>query len=190
MQRVLGYSALQTGLAMLPAAVGIGAISLFVSARLSARLGARTVLLAGLALLISAMALLSRIPVDAGYATDLLPVMLLISGGGLVLPALATLGMSGAKESDAGLASGLFNTTQQAGMAIGVAVLSTLAASRTEELLAAGRDQAAALTGGYRLAFTVSAGLLAAAFATGLAMPHSRAVATKRSTSLRSTSAS
>nr|BFE84406.1 hypothetical protein GCM10020093_070070 [Planobispora longispora] len=168
MQRVLGYGALDTGLAMLPAAVGIGSISLFVSARLSARFGARTVLLAGLALLVGAMSLLTRIPVDAGYVTHLLPVMLLISGGGLVLPALATLGMSGAQESDAGLASGLFNTTQQVGMAIGVAVLSTMAASRTEHLLAAGESQASALTGGYQLAFAISAGLLVAAFAVGL----------------------
>ncbi|MEU4422849.1 MFS transporter [Actinoplanes sp. NPDC024001] len=168
MQKVLGYGALETGLAMLPAAVGIGAISLFASARLTARFGARTVLLSGLVLLISAMGLLTRIPVDAGYVTHLLPVMLLISGGGLVLPALATLGMSGARESDAGLASGLFNTTQQVGMAIGVAVLSTLAASRTEHLLAAGQDQALALTDGYRLAFTTSAGLLLAAFVVSL----------------------
>jgi EmrB/QacA subfamily drug resistance transporter len=163
MQKVLGYGALETGLAMLPAAVGIGAISLFASARLSARFGERNVLLAGLVLLIAAMVLLSRIPVRAGYVTDLLPVMLLISGGGLVLPALATLGMSGARESDAGLASGLFNTTQQVGMAIGVAVLSTLAAARTENLLAAGSPAAEALTEGYRLAFTTSAGLLVAA---------------------------
>ncbi|GGS68459.1 MFS transporter [Planobispora rosea] len=168
MQRVLGYGALDTGLAMLPAAVGIGSISLFASARLGARFGARAILLAGLALLIGAMSLLTRIPVNADYVTHLLPVMLLISGGGLVLPALATLGMSGARESDAGLASGLFNTTQQVGMAIGVAVLSTLAASRAEQLLAAGGSQASALTGGYRLAFTVSAGLLAAAFVVGL----------------------
>ncbi|WP_431907125.1 MFS transporter [Nonomuraea jabiensis] len=168
MQRVLGYGALDTGLAMLPAAVGIGSISLFVSARLSARFGARTVLIAGLALLIAAMLLLTRVTVDAGYVTHLLPPMLLISGGGLVLPALATLGMSGAQESDAGLASGLFNTTQQVGMAIGVAVLSTMAASRTGELLAAGAGQAAALTGGYRLAFGISAGLLVAAFAVAL----------------------
>ncbi|NUW43778.1 MFS transporter [Nonomuraea rhodomycinica] len=168
MQRVLGYGALDTGLAMLPAAVGIGAISLFVSARLSARFGARAVLLSGLVLLIAAMLLLTRVSVDAGYLTHLLPVMVLISGGGLVLPALATLGMSGARESDAGLASGLFNTTQQVGMAIGVAVLSTMAASRTGELLAAGAGQAAALTGGYRLAFGISAGLLVAAFAVGL----------------------
>ncbi|MDR8408015.1 MFS transporter [Nonomuraea sp. 3-1Str] len=168
MQRVLGYGALDTGLAMLPAAVGIGSISLFVSARLNARFGARAVLLAGLVLLFAAMLVLTRVTVDAGYVTHLLPPMLLISGGGLVLPALATLAMSGARESDAGLASGLFNTTQQVGMAIGVALLSTMAASRTGELLATGAGQAAALTGGYRLAFTISAGLLLAAFAVAL----------------------
>ncbi|MFC7531938.1 MFS transporter [Actinoplanes sp. GCM10030250] len=168
MQKVLGYTALQTGLAMLPAAVGIGAISLFASARLTSRFGARTVLLAGLTMLISAMALLSQIPVRADYVTHLLPPMLLISGGGLVLPALATLGMSGARESDAGLASGLFNTTQQVGMALGVAVLSTLAASRTDGLLTAGADQATALTSGYRLAFTLSAALLLTAFLIGV----------------------
>ncbi|ETK30707.1 MFS transporter [Microbispora sp. ATCC PTA-5024] len=170
MQRVLGYGALDTGLAMLPAALLIGSVSLFVSARLSARFGARAVLVAGLALLVGAMLLLTRIPVDAVYVTHLLPVMLLLAGGGLVLPALATLGMSGAGESDAGLASGLFGTTQQVGMAVGVAVLSTLAASRTDELLAAGAGEAAALTGGYRLAFAVSAGLLGAAFAVALAV--------------------
>ncbi|NJP94936.1 MFS transporter [Nonomuraea sp. FMUSA5-5] len=168
MQRVLGYGALETGLAMLPAAVGIGTISLFVSARLSARFGPRTVLISGLVLLIAAMLLLTRVSVDAGYVTHLLPPMLLISGGGLVLPALATLGMSGARDSDAGLASGLFNTTQQVGMAIGVAVLSTMAASRTGDLLAAGAGEAAALTGGYRLAFGISAGLLLAAFVVAL----------------------
>ncbi|MEW9550555.1 MFS transporter [Nonomuraea sp. NPDC050783] len=170
MQRVLGYGALETGLAMLPAAVGIGSISLFVSARLAARLGARTVLMAGLVLLAAALVLLARVPVDATYAAHLLPSMVLIAGGGLVLPALATLGMSGARESDAGLASGLFNTTQQVGMAVGVALLSTMAAGRTGELLAAGASQAAALTGGYRLAFGIAAGLLVAAFAVALAV--------------------
>ncbi|MEU4230174.1 DHA2 family efflux MFS transporter permease subunit [Nonomuraea sp. NPDC026600] len=168
MQKVLGYSALETGLAMLPAAVAIGGISLFVSARLNTRFGERPVLLVGLALLLGAMGWLTRVPVTADYVTDLLPVMLLIAGGGLVLPALTTLGMSGAKADDAGLASGLFNTTQQVGMAIGVAVLTTLAASRTEELLSAGRSQAVALTGGYTVAFTISAALLVTAFVVAL----------------------
>ncbi|GAA4208982.1 MFS transporter [Microbispora amethystogenes] len=168
MQHVLRYGALGTGLAMLPAAVSIAVVSLFVYPRLAMRFGARGVLLAGLALLIGAMGWLARVPVDARYATDLLPVMVLIMGGGLVLPALTTLGMSGARSDDAGLVSGLFNTTQQIGMATGVAVLSTLAASRTEGLLADGASGAVALAGGYRLAFTVSFILLVAAFAVGL----------------------
>jgi EmrB/QacA subfamily drug resistance transporter len=170
MQKVLGYGALATGLAMLPAAVAIGGVSLFVSARLNTRFGERAVLVAGLVLLLGAMGWLTRVPVQASYAVDLLPVMLLIAGGGLVLPALTTLGMSDAKADDAGLASGLFNTTQQIGMALGVAVLSTLAASRTGVLLASGASEAAALTGGYRLAFTVSAGLLVAALVVSLAV--------------------
>ncbi|MEV3926008.1 MFS transporter [Actinomadura coerulea] len=168
MQQVLGYSALGTGLAMLPAAVSIGAVSLLASARLSNRFGERFVLVAGLVLLIGAMAWLTTVPVDADYVTDLLPVFVLIAGGGLVLPSLTGLGMSSARPEDAGLASGLFNTVQQVGMALGVAVMTTLAASRVESLRADGRDTAAALTGGYHLAFTVSAGLLVAALAVSL----------------------
>ncbi|MFI9511295.1 DHA2 family efflux MFS transporter permease subunit [Nocardia sp. NPDC052566] len=163
MQRVLGYGALKTGLAMLPAALAIGGVSLLLSARLVARFGARTVLIAGLVLLLAGMTWLARLPVDGSYVVDLLPMMVLIAGGGLVLPALTGLAMSGAEADDAGLASGLFNTTQQVGMAIGVAVLSTLAASRTGELLGSGATEAEALTSGYRLAFAVAAALLLAA---------------------------
>lgn len=164
MQKVLHYSALATGLAMLPAAVAIGGVSLFVSARLNTRFGERAVLLAGLVLLFGAMLKLTAVPVDADYVTDLLPVMLLIAGGGLVLPALTSLGMSDAEPADAGLVSGLFNTTQQVGMAVGVAVLSTLAAARTEADSASGATEPAALTAGYHVAFTTAAILLAAAF--------------------------
>ncbi|MEV0076977.1 MFS transporter [Nocardia neocaledoniensis] len=163
LQKVLGYNASQTGLAMLPAAVAIGGVSLFVSARLITRFGGRAVLVTGLVLLLAGMLWLTRLPVRADYVLDVLPMMVAIAGGGLVLPALTGLGMSGAAADDAGLASGLFNTSQQVGMAIGVAVLSTLAASRTSAELAAGASEAAALTSGYRLAFTVAAGLLAAA---------------------------
>ncbi|MFG2027664.1 MFS transporter [Streptomyces sp. NPDC048825] len=170
LQKVLGYGAAETGLAMLPAAAVIGAVSLGVSARLNGRFGERNVLLAGIVLLIGVLALLARVPVQASYAVDLLPVMLLAAGFGLALPALTTLGMSGANEEDAGLASGLFNTTQQIGMALGVAVLSTLAASRTESLATEGRTTAEALTGGYRLAFAVGAGLLVIAFAVAFTM--------------------
>ncbi|MFJ3586095.1 DHA2 family efflux MFS transporter permease subunit [Streptomyces sp. NPDC090127] len=168
LQKVLGYGAAETGLAMLPAALVIGAVSLGVSARLNARFGERAVLLTGLALLVVMLGLLTRVPVHASYVTDLLPVMLLAAGFGLALPALTSLGMSGAKESDAGLASGLFNTTQQIGMALGIAVLSTLAAARTTSLTEAGRPAAEALTSGHHLAFGVGAGLLVAAFAVAL----------------------
>ncbi|GLX21894.1 MFS transporter [Streptomyces lavendulae] len=163
LQQVRGYGAAATGLAMLPAALAIGGISLGGAAKLIARHGERRVLLTGLALLVAGLALLTRLPVRADYVTDLLPVMLLASGFGLALPALTTLGMSGADERDAGLASGLFNTTQQIGMALGVAVLSTLAASRTEALTAAGTARPEALTSGYHLAFATGAGLLLAA---------------------------
>ncbi|WP_329102958.1 DHA2 family efflux MFS transporter permease subunit [Micromonospora sp. NBC_01699] len=169
LQNVLGYGAAATGLAMLPAATAIGAVSLGASARLNRRFGERSVLVAGIVSLIGMLGLLSRLPVHADYVTDLLPVMLLAAGFGLALPALTALGMSGAGDDDAGLASGLFNTTQQIGMAVGVAVLSTLAAGRTDGLLAEGASGAAALTGGYRLAFTVGAGLLVAALAVTLA---------------------
>ncbi|MER5892155.1 MFS transporter [Streptomyces sp. NPDC001876] len=168
LQNVLGYGAAETGLAMLPAAAVIGAVSLGVSARLNARFGERAVLLAGILLLIGALGLLTRVPVQAQYVTDLLPVMLLAAGFGLALPALTALGMSGAGDDDAGLASGVFNTTQQIGMAVGVAVLSTLAAGRSERLLAEGHSRADALTSGYQLAFAVGTGLLVAAFALAL----------------------
>ncbi|MGP3637028.1 MFS transporter [Streptomyces sp. 24-1644] len=168
LQNALGYGAAETGLAMLPAAAVIGAVSLGVSARLNARFGERGVLLAGIVLLVGALGLLTRLPAHADYVTDLLPVMLLAAGFGLALPALTTLGMSGAGDEDAGLASGFFNTTQQIGMALGVAVLSTLAATRTDSLLAAGHTRAEALTSGYHLAFGVGTGLLVTAFAVAL----------------------
>jgi hypothetical protein len=97
------------------------------------------------------------------YPLHLLPTMLLLGGFGLAFPAMITLAMSGAADSDAGVASGLVNTTQQVGAALGVAVLSTLAAAQTGRLLAAGRPAADALTGGYHVAFGTGAVLAAAA---------------------------
>jgi EmrB/QacA subfamily drug resistance transporter len=170
LQRVLGYGAAATGLAMLPAAGMIGAVSLGVSARLNARFGERAVLLAGLALLVVLLGLLARVPEHARYGPDLFPIMLLVGGFGLALPALTTLAMSGADSSDAGLASGLFNTTQQLGGALGVATLATLAAARTDHALAAGSEPAAALTAGYHAAWAVGATLIAAAFTLALVL--------------------
>ncbi|MQY12176.1 putative multidrug resistance protein MdtD [Streptomyces sp. RB5] len=161
MQQVLGYGAGKTGLAMLPAALMIGAVSLGLSARLMNAYGPRAVLLTGLALLTIALGLLLRTPAtDAVFVRDLLPTMLLISGGGLVLPSMMTLGMSAARPEDAGVVSGLFNTGQSVGSALGVAVLSTLAAGRTRSLLASGHSRAEALTGGFHLAFAISTALV------------------------------
>jgi hypothetical protein len=168
MQHVLGYGAAATGLAMLPAAVTIGVTALLISARLITRFGARNVLISGLIMLTAALARLPRLPVHAGYAADIFPTMVLIAGGGLAMPAAAGLAMSGAREDDAGLVSGLYNTTQQLGAAIGAAVLMTLSASRTSTLLHGGTSTPAALMGGYHLAFTVGAGLLLAAIAVSI----------------------
>ena len=98
---------------------------------------------------------------DGEYLTDVLPVMLLLGmGAGLAFPSLMTLAMSGATQEDSGLASGLVNTTLQVGGAIGLAVLATLATSRTENLLADGSSPAAALNSGYHLAYLIGAGLV------------------------------
>jgi EmrB/QacA subfamily drug resistance transporter len=158
MQRVLGYGAADSGLGLLPTAVVIGAVSLGGSARLTARFGARAVLLTGLVLVATALARLTWLPVHGSYFADLLPALLLFgAGGGLTLPALATLGMSAASAEDAGRVSGLFNTSQQIGAAAGVALLSAIAAARTGHLLSTREPLAAALTGGYREAFGAGA---------------------------------
>jgi EmrB/QacA subfamily drug resistance transporter len=164
LQDVRGYGAAETGLAMLPAAATIAVVSLGFSARLNGRFGERNVLLAGIALLVVALGLLTRLPTDAGYPVDLLPTMILAGGFGLAISALTALGMSSASPADAGVVSGLFNTAQQVGGALGVAVLSTFAATRTRSLVADGHDRASALTGGFHVAFGIGTGLLVAAF--------------------------
>ncbi|MGH9187901.1 MAG: MFS transporter, partial [Acidimicrobiales bacterium] len=164
LQRVLGYDEVEIGLAFLPVALAIGTLSLGFSARLSARFGARRVLLPGLALIATGLAVFARAPVDADYIVDVLPAMLLLGvGGGLSFPALMTLAMSGATVSDSGLASGLVNTTQQVGGALGLAVLATLSTSRSDRLVADGATAATALTSGYHLAFAIAAGMVATA---------------------------
>jgi EmrB/QacA subfamily drug resistance transporter len=164
LQLVLRYDPLQIGLAFLPVAVAIGALSFRFAAQLNTRFGPRAVLLAGLASMAAGLALFIRAPMAANYVVDVLPSMLLLGiGGGLSFPAVMTLGMSGATESDAGLVSGLVNTTAQVGGSLGLAVLATLATSRTDQLLASGQSGPAALTGGYHLAFGIAAGLVAAA---------------------------
>jgi len=161
MQLVLGYDALQIGLAFLPVAVAIGGLSVGLSARLAQRFGERRVLLAGLTLILAGLILFTQAPVDGQYLTDLLPTMLLLGiGAGVSFPMMMTLAMSGATESDAGLASGLVNTTAQVGGALGLAVLATVSTARTVALLAAGESGARALTSGFHLAFGIGAGLV------------------------------
>ncbi|MFC8096880.1 MFS transporter [Streptomyces sp. NPDC057301] len=156
LQRVLGYGELLTGTAFLPAPIAIGVLMLGLSARTVDRYGAYRVLLAGLVLIVAGMALLSRAPVDGSYLTDVLPPLLLLAAGfAAAMPALTGIAMAGAREEDAGLASGLFNTTQVVGGSLGLAVLSVLAASRTDGLRERGTELVAATAAGYQLAFQV-----------------------------------
>lgn len=139
LQRVLGYSELATGTAFLPAPIAIGVLMLTLSARTIARFGPYRVLLAGLVLITGGMALLSRAPADGSYVADVLLTMLLLAAGfAAAMPAVTGLAMTGAREEDAGLASGLFNTTQVVGGSLGLAALTTLSASRTERLTGGG----------------------------------------------------
>jgi len=164
LQNVMGYDAIETGLAFLPVSLGIGVLSLSFAPKLILRFGARTVLLPSLALIAIGLGLMTQAPADAEFVVDLLPAMLLLGiGAGVTFPALMTLAMSGATPSEAGLASGLVNTSLQVGGAVGLAVLATLSTSRTENLLADGESTASALTGGYHLAFGVAAGIVVAA---------------------------
>ncbi|MER7921747.1 MFS transporter [Streptomyces sp. NPDC096057] len=164
LQRVLGFSELLTGTAFLPAPVAIGALMLGLSARTIGRYGAYRVLLAGLLLIVAGMTLLSRAPADGSYARDVLPALLLLAAGfAAAMPALTGLAMSGAREEDTGLASGLFNTTQVVGGSLGLAVLTTLAAGRTDELVSRGAELIPATAEGYRLAFRTGALIAVAA---------------------------
>jgi EmrB/QacA subfamily drug resistance transporter len=166
LQRVLHYSAIGVGLAFLPVAVGIGAVSLRFAPILITRFGARATLVPGLVLMFAGLALFARSPVDASYAVDVLPSMVLLGiGAGLSFSPLMTLAMSAATPADSGLASGLVNTTQQVGGALGLAVLATLSTTYSQSLLRTGGTTAAALTSGYHLAFTVGAALVVAALA-------------------------
>jgi EmrB/QacA subfamily drug resistance transporter len=164
LQRIQGYDALQTGLAFLPVTIAMGTLSVRYTEPLVTRFGARGTLLPGLGLIGLALVLFTQAPVDGDYVADVLPTMILLGlGAGLCFPALMTLAMSGATPSDAGLASGLVNTTAQVGGALGLAVLATLSASRSDALAEQGETAAAALTGGYQLAFWIGAVLVGAA---------------------------
>jgi EmrB/QacA subfamily drug resistance transporter len=166
LQQILDYDALDTGLAFLPVTILMGTLSVRYTDRLVMRFGARAMVLGGLALFMAGLALFTQAPVDGDYVYHVLPVMVLLGiGAGLCFPALMTLAMSGVTSRDAGLASGLINTTAQVGGALGLAVLATLSTSRSNELIRDGRPTAEALTSGYHLAFGIGAALVVVALA-------------------------
>jgi len=171
LQRVLGYDALQIGLAFLPCTIVMGTLSLRYSERLIMRFGATTLLPPGLFLVAAGLALFALAPTDGSYVVHVLPVTLLLGFGiGSCFPALMQVAMSGATREDAGLASGLVNTTAQVGAALGLAVLATVSATRSESLAKSGKAAADALTGGYHVAFLIGAALVLAAIAVAVAV--------------------
>ncbi|MDT7595728.1 MAG: hypothetical protein QOJ06_1274 [Pseudonocardiales bacterium] len=161
-QLVLGYSPLGVGLALLPANLIMGAFSLGLSERIVLRFGIRAPLAIGMSLVAASLALYARAPVSGDYAVDVLPGMILLGlGMGVSLNPMLLAAMSEVEPGEAGLASGVANTSFMMGGALGLAVLASLADARTETLSAAGVDRLAALTGGYHAAFVVG-GLFAA----------------------------
>ena len=166
LQLVLGYEPLEVGLAYLPGTILWGASSLLLSDKLVMRFGVKTPLLAGLGLMALALVLLARTPVDGSWAVDILPATLALGlGAGIAFNPLLLAAMSGVAPERAGLASGVVNTAFMMGGAVGLAVLASLAAARTDTLLANGDDSLTALNGGYHVAFLLGAGFVVAAAA-------------------------
>jgi MFS family permease len=175
LQLVLGYTPLEVGLAFLPGNLIMGVMSIGLSARLVMRFGIRPPLVAGLGLAALGLVLFARAPVDGNFAVDVLPSMVLLGlGAGMAFNPVLLAAMSDVEPTEAGLASGVVNTSFMMGGALGLAVLASLAASRTETLEAAGESQAAALTGGYHVAFLAGALFAAAAAAIGGALLRAR----------------
>jgi EmrB/QacA subfamily drug resistance transporter len=171
LQLVLGYSPLEIGLAFLPANVIMAAFSIGLSAKLVLRFGIRPTLAAGLLLAAGGLLLFARAPVDGSFAVDVLPSMILLGfGAGMALNPVLLAAMSDVAPSESGLASGLVNTAFMMGGALGLAILASLAASRTETLRADGDISLAALNGGYHTAFLVGALFALAASVVGAAL--------------------
>jgi EmrB/QacA subfamily drug resistance transporter len=161
LERVLNYGPMGIGLAFLPVAVVMGLFSVRFSAPLIARFGAGPPRASGQVLAAAALVMVASGPTHATYAVNfLVPMVLFGLGGGLSFPALTMLAMSGVAPSDAGLASGLLNTTGQVGGAFGLAVMATVAGGRTVQMMQAGAGVADALAGGYHLAWLAGAGIV------------------------------
>ena len=165
LQRVLGYSALEAGLAFLPFTLGV-IIGAGLSQALVPKVGARELPLIGMVMAIAGMLLFVRMQPDGSYVTDVLPALILSSiGMGLVFVPVTLIATSGIPHEDAGLASGLYNTSQQIGGALGLAILSTLAVDKTEDVLVgvaepSPEQEAQALVDGFHVAYVGSAVLI------------------------------
>jgi MFS family permease len=168
LQLVLGYSPLEVGLAFLPGNLIMGVLSVAVSAKLVMRYGVRLPLAAGLGFAAVGLLLFARAPVDGNFVVDVLPSMIFLGiGAGIAFNPVLFAAMSDVQPTEAGLASGIVNTAFMMGGALGLAVLASLAASRTETLTASGDGPLVALTGGYHAAFLVGALFAAAAAVVG-----------------------
>ena len=162
MQQVLGYSAMKTGVAYL-AVAGTSIVWANVAAALVGRVGVKPLIAAGMAILGLGMLLFTQVSVGGSYAADLLPGFLILAFGmALCFVPISIAALAGVKQAEAGLASGLINTSQQIGGAVGIALLSTVAISRTESEVASGAALPEALTSGFQLAFWVGTGIAAA----------------------------
>jgi MFS family permease len=171
LQLVLGYSPLQVGLAFLPSNLIMGAFSLGLSARMVMRFGIRAPLAVGLLLAAAGLALFALAPVDGSFIAHVLPGMTLLGlGAGMAFNPVLLAAMSDVDPSESGLASGVVNTSFMMGGALGLAVLASLAAARTDGLLASGASPLVALNGGYHIAFAVGAVFAAAAALLGAAL--------------------
>jgi len=160
MQKVLGYSAIRAGTSQLPLAVGI-IIAAGMASPLVARLGLRRVLIAGLTLFAGGLVCLARLPVNGSYIADLLgPSLLIALGMGFAFVPITILAETGVRDREYGLASGLLNTSQQIGGALGLAVLTTIATTRTNHLLTSQHPIDQALTLGFRIGFLAAAGFV------------------------------
>jgi EmrB/QacA subfamily drug resistance transporter len=168
LQKVLGYSPLKVGLAFLPANLIMGAFSLGLSAKLVMRFGFRAPLATGLLLAAAGLAVFARAPVDGAFLVDVLPAMILLAiGAGLAFNPVLLAAMSDVEPSESGLASGVVNTAFMMGGALGLAILASLAASRTDSLRTSGDGALASLNGGYHLAFLAGAVFAVVAAAIG-----------------------
>jgi MFS family permease len=171
LQLVLGYSPLEVGLAFAPSTIIMGAFSLGLSAKLVIRYGYRPPLAVGLTLAAIGLLLFARAPVDGEFVVDVLPSMVLLGfGAGMAFNPVLMAAMNDVDPSEAGLASGVVNTSFMMGGALGLAVLASVAASRTDSLRDSGDGALQALTGGYHTSFIIGALFALTAAAVGSAL--------------------